>query len=793
MAAGGGAGTAGLRRGGDYRVGFGAQVRKRIWVSLGVAVVLVVGAGFGVKPWARHLVRTEAARRGVVLDAMELSLAWGSLHLRNVRLHLEGVSGLDVQLNRLDVQVGLSGQRLRGFEVDGGQVRLRGKWEELEARLREFRERHAAAPSAEPKGGEERTESVRGVDVVWDGAFPEGGTQRLSGLGYARTAEGRKFEVELVSLEKGSISLAVGGVALSFGLGERAQSLRLARAEQMKLRYRMQAVVAAAPGAGGTDTPLPPDDDEPTADGGALLERFRLDPGRVVTARAVLGALRKLAPRLPEKAEVAALELLVERPPDAIEVGPQRLTVTRTADEVGFTLSPGALSRGTPLSLSGRLPLDPSLGPELKLEGGPLSLRALGVKEGDFGLHRLEESALSGSVKLELSPDAETVRVDGQAAVQSLELQSAALSPTPVLLDRLAVGGRAEWAVDGSHYSLRGGELRLGEARFATEFEVGRGADFVTLDWRAKAPLVSCQALLDSAPRGLLGDVAALGFQGTFSLDASMRADTRQMGKMLVHWAFENRCKIQKVPPSLDPEQFRGVFQREVLGLGEVPEMRDFGPGSREWTPFSEVSRHLESALLVTEDGRFFRHHGFDDRAIESSIRDNTRAGKFVRGASTISMQLAKNLYLSRDKNLSRKLQEAALTLLLEQSFDKAGLLELYVNVVEFGPGVYGIRQAAEHYFSSTPAALTAAQCFFLASILPAPTRDYFGADGHLRASRKTHVDRLLGIARKRDRLTDAELEAALAEQLVFGQPSTLPPAATEGAPLPAEPPVRGP
>src|SRR5690606_34912772 len=141
--------------------------------------------------------------------------------------------------------------------------------------------------------------------------------------------------------------------------------------------------------------------------------------------------------------------------------------------------------------------------------------------------------------------------------------------------------------------------------------------------------------------------------------------------------------------------------------------------------------------------------------------------------ASTVSMQLAKNLYLSREKQLSRKLQEAVLTMLLEQRLDKRQLLELYFNIVELGPGIYGIKQAAEYYFATTPDRLTLAQAFFLVSILPSPTRQFFDAEGNLNPGRAAYVRRLLEIAHERGYISDAELEVGLAEKLRFGVPDT--------------------
>jgi membrane peptidoglycan carboxypeptidase len=179
----------------------------------------------------------------------------------------------------------------------------------------------------------------------------------------------------------------------------------------------------------------------------------------------------------------------------------------------------------------------------------------------------------------------------------------------------------------------------------------------------------------------------------------------------------------------------------------------------------------METAVLICEDSRFFRHDGFDQEAIESSIRQNVIAQSFLRGASTISMQLAKNLYLESQKTVARKLQEAVLTLLLEQRLDKQQILELYLNVIEFGPGIYGIGPAAQHFFNTTPAELSLGQALYLASILPRPSVQYFASDGSVTPRRAEYLRKLMHIAHKIHRITEEELEDALEEQVTFGVP----------------------
>ena len=188
---------------------------------------------------------------------------------------------------------------------------------------------------------------------------------------------------------------------------------------------------------------------------------------------------------------------------------------------------------------------------------------------------------------------------------------------------------------------------------------------------------------------------------GTFSFNGKLDADTRHLENMLATWSLVNECRITETLADVSPRKFARTWTREVLDLNGQPTQIQSGPGTPGWVSRDAISKHMETAVLICEDGAFLRHHGFDEEAIRNSIRENVKAGHFVRGASTISMQLAKNLYLSQDKTLSRKLQEAVLTMLLEQELTKDQIMELYLNVIEFGPGIYGIGPAAAYYFNT--------------------------------------------------------------------------------------------
>lgn len=143
----------------------------------------------------------------------------------------------------------------------------------------------------------------------------------------------------------------------------------------------------------------------------------------------------------------------------------------------------------------------------------------------------------------------------------------------------------------------------------------------------------------------------------------------------------------------------------------------------QKWVSFRNVSPNLIKAVLIAEDDKFWQHEGFDYKAIERAIEKNILAKKFKMGGSTISQQLAKNLYLSPSKNPVRKIKEAILTWRLEKALSKRRILELYVNVAEWGDGIFGIGEAARHYYGVSAANLSAEQAAKLASILPNPIR----------------------------------------------------------------------
>lgn len=161
------------------------------------------------------------------------------------------------------------------------------------------------------------------------------------------------------------------------------------------------------------------------------------------------------------------------------------------------------------------------------------------------------------------------------------------------------------------------------------------------------------------------------------------------------------------------------MIERRIEALGEDQAGFQF---RYRWTPMAEISSNLPIALVASEDQKFPEHHGFDVKAIQNALAD-AEEGARLRGASTISQQVAKNLFLWNGRSYLRKGLEAWYTVLIEALWPKRRILEVYLNIAEFGDGTYGAAAASERYFHTTPAKLSPRQSALLAAVLPNPRR----------------------------------------------------------------------
>jgi monofunctional biosynthetic peptidoglycan transglycosylase len=162
------------------------------------------------------------------------------------------------------------------------------------------------------------------------------------------------------------------------------------------------------------------------------------------------------------------------------------------------------------------------------------------------------------------------------------------------------------------------------------------------------------------------------------------------------------------------------LAERHRICGWSIPYIHDCGI-KREWMEFKKISPYLKRAITISEDSDFYRHMGFEPQAMKDAWNRNQKNTKHLRGGSTITQQLAKNLFLSGEKNYIRKAQEFVITAMLEISLPKERIFEIYLNHVEWGEGVFGVSAAAQHYFSVKPHQLSIEEAASLAAALPAP------------------------------------------------------------------------
>jgi monofunctional biosynthetic peptidoglycan transglycosylase len=199
----------------------------------------------------------------------------------------------------------------------------------------------------------------------------------------------------------------------------------------------------------------------------------------------------------------------------------------------------------------------------------------------------------------------------------------------------------------------------------------------------------------------------------------------------------------------------------------------DVSYASPDFIALRDIPPLFVRTLLLAEDAGFYGHRGIDLRELPTALLTNWSRGSAARGASTITQQLAKNLFLSRDKQLGRKLEELAITFLLESALGKNRILEIYLNIIEWGPDLRGLRPAALAYFAREPQALTPAEMAFLVAIIPGPIKYQSSfAHGSPGPGLRALIDALLGKLHSVDAIGEEEYQRALAEPIVIaGRP----------------------
>ncbi len=415
-------------------------------------------------------------------------------------------------------------------------------------------------------------------------------------------------------------------------------------------------------------------------------------------------------------------------------------------------------------------------------EGGRLEIQANEVPVGRLlTIHRnggavLDAGTLSGVVRLTRAGDASALAVDvGGRAVRLATLGSDASAsgvpafgePAAVALQVIGSWRASEGALELSRWraTIDGATLSgsLAMAELGRDPYVDLSLQVERLDF---ARLFKTSGLIE--PKAVAAKTAGGASDGDLG-SASLEA--RAKGRLADPASFVVSQRLDFTPPQRLPpafEKLRGSFVREVALSGGSRRLIDVSPASPDFVAISDVPRLFVRTLLIGEDAGFFGHRGIDLAELPSALLTNWARGGPVRGASTITQQLAKNLFLTREKQLGRKLQELSLALLLEATLSKERILEIYLNVIEWGPNLHGLRPAARHYFHKEPAELTPAQMAFLVALIPGPLKYQSSfAHGTVLPGFRPLVDDLLRKLCSLGELDDDQYQAALEEELL--------------------------
>ena len=251
-------------------------------------------------------------------------------------------------------------------------------------------------------------------------------------------------------------------------------------------------------------------------------------------------------------------------------------------------------------------------------------------------------------------------------------------------------------------------------------------------------PKMKAQDFIVSLPDGLFTHFQGMEAEGNFEYNLDFMFNKNKPNQLI----FDSKLKKENLKINKYGEanlnKLNGEFVYRAI-INNVPQRSILiGLSNPNYTPLDQISPYLQKSVLTSEDPSFFSHRGFINEAFKQSILKNIRTKKFSRGASTISMQLIKNVFLTREKTVSRKLEEILLVYILENNriASKERMLEVYFNIIEWGPNVYGIGEAAQFYFQKTPADLTLKECLFLATIVPKPKKFMwqFNNEGNLKS-----------------------------------------------------------
>lgn len=356
-------------------------------------------------------------------------------------------------------------------------------------------------------------------------------------------------------------------------------------------------------------------------------------------------------------------------------------------------------------------------------------------------------------------------RLVGQSEVRGLRLYHKRLSPDVINLNHGKLDFHlniAPQAIELDSTSL----VQFNELTFHPYLKV-EPKHFIA---SVQKPWFAAEELFSSLPEGLFENLEGIRTSGQLAYHFLLDVDFAHLDSM----TFESELKEKDFRilsyGKTDLRKMSGEFEYTAYENGQPVRTFPIGPTWEHFTPLDSISPLLQMSVMQSEDGAFFYHQGFLPDAMREALIYDLQVRRFARGGSTISMQLVKNVFLNRNKNIARKLEEALIVWLIETErlTSKARMYEVYLNIAEWGPMIYGIQEAADFYFDKRPSQLSIEECIFLASIIPKPKhfKSSFTEDGKLKENQEGYFRLLTERLVKKGIIGEAEAAQVKIENL---------------------------
>lgn len=351
--------------------------------------------------------------------------------------------------------------------------------------------------------------------------------------------------------------------------------------------------------------------------------------------------------------------------------------------------------------------------------------------------------------------------VRGFASIRGLQINHPRIATVPVLFDRLSVDYKLNIYQD--LHEVDSLTLITFNKITLHPWATYRAKPSKQVQLRISKPDFPAQDLFSSLPEGLFTTLSGIQTKGSLSWFLNFSLDLNQPDSLIFETSLDRRKFSVVKYGDADLYKINEEFTYTAFEKGNPVRTFSVGPENPNFRTIDKISPYLKLAVLGSEDAGFYYHRGFIPEAFRESFITNIKEKRFVRGGSTITMQLVKNVFLNRNKTISRKVEEALLVWLIEnqQICTKDRMFEVYLNIIEWGPGIYGAQEAAKFYFNKDASRLTLAESIFLASIIPKPKwfRFSFEKDGSLRSSTVDFLNLLSGKMLKKNQISQQEFD----------------------------------